>query len=57
MSPHVQERRNPDRVPLRAYIDIDQRRALDELAQRQDRSVSSIVRLALAGYLVKADNA
>jgi Ribbon-helix-helix protein, copG family len=51
MTQHVQERPNPARVPLGAFVDAEQRRALAELARRQDRSVSSIVRLAVADYL------
>ena len=39
------------KVPVTATIDPGQRRELTALARREDRSVSSIVRLALAGYL------
>ena len=35
----------------RAYINKEQRDTLNGLAQRDDRSISSIVRLALAGYI------
>ena len=51
MRQHAQEERDPARVPLGAFIDRDQRRELTEIAQRDDRSVSSIVRLALSDYL------
>jgi predicted transcriptional regulator len=49
MSQHVQEAAK--RVPLGAFVDREQRQALAELARRQDRSVSSLVRLAVADYL------
>ena len=51
MIQHDQEKHDPARVPLGAFIDRDQRRELTEIAQRVDRSVSSIVRLALSDYL------
>jgi predicted transcriptional regulator len=51
MSQHAQEKHDPARVPLGAFIDRDQRQELTEIAQRDDRSVSSIVRLALSDYL------
>ena len=51
MSQHTQEKHDPARVPLGAFIDRDQRKELTEIAQRDDRSVSSIVRLALSDYL------
>jgi hypothetical protein len=36
---------------LSAFVDRSERQALAELARRQDRSVSSLVRLALTDYL------
>jgi hypothetical protein len=51
MSQLVTEKRQPERVPLAAFIDQSQRQALAELARREDRSTSSVVRQALAGYL------
>jgi|KBSMisStaDraftv2_1062788.scaffolds.fasta_scaffold1859166_1 hypothetical protein len=49
MRQHEQEKHDPGRVPLGAFIDRDQRQELTEIAQRDDRSVS-IVRLALSDY-------
>jgi hypothetical protein len=40
-----------ERVPLGAFVDRSQRDQLAAIAHRDDRSVSSIVRLALAGYI------
>ena len=40
-----------ERVPLSAFVDREQRAALDELARRRDRSLSSIVRRAVAAEL------
>jgi predicted transcriptional regulator len=51
MSQHVKEKAEPTRVPLGAFVDRSQRDQLAAIAQRDDRSVSSIVRLALAGFL------
>jgi hypothetical protein len=51
-----QGRPGPERVPLGAYIDANQRAELARIALREDRSLSSLVRLALAGYL-EADDA
>jgi predicted transcriptional regulator len=51
MSQHAQEKQDPARVPLGAFVDRAQRQELTEIAQRQDRSVSSIVRLALSDYI------
>ena len=51
MSQHAQEKQDPARVPLGAFIDRDQRQELAEIAQRDDRSMSSLVRLALSNYL------
>jgi hypothetical protein len=43
-----------ERVPLGAYVDAEQKAAVRELAQRSDRSVSSIVRRALAAELERS---
>src|SRR5437762_3834760 len=51
MSQHVREKQEPTRVPLGAFVERSQRDQLAAIAQRDDRSVSSIVRLALAGYI------
>ena len=51
MSQHVMEKQDPARVPLGAFVDREQRRELAKIAQREDRSLSSIVRMALASYL------
>jgi Ribbon-helix-helix protein, copG family len=47
----AKEKRNAGRVMLSAFVDRSERQALAELARRQDRSVSSLVRLALTDYL------
>jgi predicted transcriptional regulator len=39
------------RAHIGAYVDAEQRRQLVELAQRDDRSVSSVIRAALASYV------
>ena len=44
----------PERVPLGAYVDREQKAAVRELAQRSDRSVSSIVRRALTRELERS---
>lgn len=49
MSQHTQEQAR--RVSVSAFVDAKQREALVELARREDRSVSSIVRTALARHL------
>jgi predicted transcriptional regulator len=51
MSHLAKEKRDASRVMLSAFVDRAERQALAELARRQDRSVSSLVRLALADYL------
>jgi hypothetical protein len=48
MSQHVQER-----VSLGAFVDRAQHEALHELARREDRSISSLVRIAVSDYLAK----
>jgi hypothetical protein len=55
MSQQEQDRAEPDRVPLGAYIDANQRAELARIALREDRSLSSLVRLALADYLEAHD--
>jgi len=39
------------RVAVGAFVDADQRKALEEIARREDRSLSSVVRLALAAHV------
>jgi predicted transcriptional regulator len=51
MSQFANEKRDAGRVMLSAFVDRSERQALAELARRQDRSVSSLVRLAVADYL------
>ncbi len=46
-----EQKERPDRQPLGAYIDVDQHRQLAELARAEDRSVSAIVRRAIAHEL------
>jgi Ribbon-helix-helix protein, copG family len=46
MSQHVQER-----VPLSAFVDSELRDALAHRARLEDRSVSSVIRVALQRYL------
>jgi homoserine kinase len=55
MSQHVQEAAK--RVPLGAFVDAEQRQALKQLAERSDRSVSSLVRLAVGDLLAKPKRA
>jgi hypothetical protein len=43
--------KRPKRVPLGAFVDREQHEALAELARREDRSLSSVVRQALGNYL------
>jgi predicted transcriptional regulator len=50
MSQLDQESR-PSRVHVGAFVDPEQRRQLVELARREDRSVSSVIRQALASYV------
>jgi predicted transcriptional regulator len=45
------------RVHIGAFIDREQRDQLRELAARRDRSVSSIIRLALTDVLDKEEHA
>ena len=40
-----------ERTHIGAYVDAEQRRQLIELARERDRSVSSVIRLALAEHL------
>jgi hypothetical protein len=47
VSQHAEEKLEPTRVPLGAFVDRSQRDELAAIAHRDDRSVSSIVRLAL----------
>jgi predicted transcriptional regulator len=47
----AKEKRDAGRVMLSAFVDRSERQALAELARRQDRSVSSLVRIAVADYL------
>ncbi len=49
MSQHVQEK--VERVPLSAFVDVEQHQAVTARAQAEDRSISSIVRRALYVYL------
>jgi hypothetical protein len=50
MSQLDQESR-PSRVHVGAFVDRDQQQKLVELARREDRSVSSVIRQALASYV------
>ena len=47
-------REKPKRVPVQAFVDREQAEDAERLAKREDRSVSSIVRQALRGYLERA---
>jgi predicted transcriptional regulator len=40
-----------ERTHIGAYVDAEQRRQLIELARERDRSVSSVIRIALAEHL------
>ena len=51
MSQFAKKKPDAGRVMLSAFVDRSERQALAELARRQDRSVSSIVRLAVSDYL------
>jgi predicted transcriptional regulator len=44
-------KRNEERVHVGAFVDAHQRQQLVELARKRDRSLSSIVRRALAAEL------
>lgn len=41
----------PKRIPMGAYVDVDQHRQLAKLAERNERSLSAEVRLALKEHL------
>lgn len=43
-----------DRVHVGAYVDADAARQLVELAQRDDRSVSSVLRIAITEHIQRA---
>jgi post-segregation antitoxin (ccd killing protein) len=45
----------PKRVPLGAFVDAAQHRQVVELAKKEDRSVSAVVRRALAAELDRHD--
>lgn len=47
----AEQNQQVDRVPLSAFVDRDQRDKLAERARREDRSVSSLVRAAVAAEL------
>jgi hypothetical protein len=49
------EREQPgrERVPMGAYIDREQHRRLAELAERNERSLSAEVRLALREHIAR----
>jgi hypothetical protein len=47
----AQQNRQAERVPLSAFVDRDQRDKLAERARQEDRSVSSLVRAAVAAEL------
>jgi hypothetical protein len=51
MSQHVQEQQGTSRVPLSAFVDVEQHRAVAARAQEEDRSISALVRRALDNYL------
>ena len=51
MTQYVPEKKEPQRVAVGAFIDREQRHQLVELARRDDRSVSSVIRQALASYV------
>jgi predicted transcriptional regulator len=55
MSHPLQENPSPGRVHVGAFVDREQRRQLVELARREDRSVSSVIRQALATYVQRKD--
>ena len=43
-----------ERTHIGAYVDAEQRRQLVELARRDDRSVSSVIRQALTAHVERA---
>jgi hypothetical protein len=43
-----------ERVHIGAYVAAEQRQQLVELAQRDDRSVSSVLRIAIAEHLERS---
>ncbi len=51
MSQLAQENARRERVHVGAFVDQEQRRQLVELARREDRSVSAILRIALTDYI------
>jgi Ribbon-helix-helix protein, copG family len=51
MSQSAQEEISRQRVHIGAFIDSETRRQIVELARRDDRSVSSVIRQALASYV------
>jgi proline dehydrogenase len=44
-----------ERVQLAAFVDREQREAIAQLARRDDRSMSSVVRQALGRYLTDCE--
>jgi predicted DNA-binding ribbon-helix-helix protein len=50
MSQLTQEKR-PRHVPLGAFVPRELHEAVERLARREDRSMSSILRVALGNYL------
>jgi post-segregation antitoxin (ccd killing protein) len=55
MSELAQKDHGRRRVALGAFVDVEQRRQLVELAKAEDRSVSAVVRRALAAELERHD--
>jgi hypothetical protein len=55
MTQSAQEEISRQRVHIGAFVDREQRRQLVELAKREDRSVSSVIRQALATYVQRKD--
>ena len=55
MSELAQKAHGRKRVALGAFVDAEQRRQLVELARREDRSVSAVVRRALQAELERHD--
>jgi hypothetical protein len=51
MSQLEREKLQPQRVHIGAFVDREQRDELVRRSHQEDRTVSAIVRLALAGYL------
>jgi predicted transcriptional regulator len=54
MSQLTQEKRRPQHVPLGAFVPRELHEAVEALAKREDRSMSSDVRQALGSYLERA---